>query len=535
MRHGISSFLIVLGIAASFRTSAAAQESGGDVAAVAQAIDRAIQQPLDAKKIKTSPRTDDAEFLRRVTLDITGRIPTAERAADFLVSTDPDRRRKLIDELLANPLYGEHFAGNWIDLIHATGSPPRSMTAGFRKWLAAEFNQGHGWDKTVHEMLTAEGTKPAGYFVRANFKEPGQLAGTTARFFLGVRMECAECHNHPFTNWKQTDYWGLAAFYTRLKQVNAKGGNLLTEDSPPGKKPKTPGLGARITIPNSGVRTGAGKVVKAKLLKSTEPNLPDEGPLRPTLASWITAKENPYFAQAAVHRLWAHLFGSGFFSPIDDRHDETAPSHPQLLQLLSREFVASGHDLKHLMRCITNSETYQRTSRPIAANKEDSALFSHMAVRVMNADVLFDSLVTALGNPKLPGGLGAPLPYEIYAGGASKNAKPSARAEFIKFFDTRDADSGNTTEYTHGIPQVLALLNAKQFNTAPPIVDKLVKSKVSKEKAVDTLFLAALTRYPTASEMKLMTGFVERRKDLPTGYTGVLWILFNSNEFVLNH
>ncbi len=526
--------LTLLAMALASERTAFAQGAGRDVAGVAKAIDREIQVKLDGKSIQPSPRADDAEFLRRVSLDITGRIPTSERAAGYLASTDPQRRGKLIDELLADTRYGETFAGNWIDLIHATGSPPRSMTAGFRKWLGDEFNQGSGWDKIVHEMLTAEGTKPAGYFVRAN-KEPGQLAGTTTRFFLGVRVECAECHNHPFNDWKQTDYWGMAAFFTRVKQVNEKGGNVLTENPLPGKKPKSPGSGATITIPNSGVRTGGGKLVKATFLKGPEPKLSDEGPLRPALAEWVTAKENPYFARAAVHRLWAHFFGIGFVRPIDDFHADSEPSHPELLQLLAREFVASGHDHKHLIRCICTSEAYQRSSKPIAQNQDDDALLGRMAVKVMTADVLFDSLVTAMGNPKLPGGLGAPLPYEIYSGGAAKGARPSAREEFLKFFDTRDVDSGVTTEYTHGIPQVLALMNAKQFNATPPVVEKLVNAKASKEKAIEMLFLATLTRYPTANEMKLMTGYIDRRDDLAAGYTGVLWILFNTNEFVLNH
>jgi hypothetical protein len=524
----ISAFSLFLVLAASLALPAFGAAAERDVAAVARAIDQDLLKQLAGQKIKPSPQADDAEFLRRVSLDITGRIPTAEKAAEFLGSTDPERRRKLIDELLANSAYGEHFAGMWGDLIRATGTPPNSLGGSYRKWLAAEFNQGRGWDKIVHEMLTSEGKifdKPSGYFVLANYKEPGQLAGTTARFFLGIRLECAECHDHPFTNWQQTDYWGLAAFFTRVKQVNEKGGNVLTENPLPG---------ATITIPSTEGNKGSGTVVKAKFLGGSEPKFDDEGPLRPSLASWLTAADNPYFAPAAVNRMWAHLFGTGLFNPIDDYNEDLPPSHPDILQLLAKEFVASGHDLKHLIRCLCNSQAYQRTSKPLPENKDDQTLFSHMAVKVMTADALFDSLVTALGNPKLPGGLGAPLPYEIYSGGASKNGKPSAREEFLKFFDTKD-ESGKTTEYTHGIPQVLALMNTRQFNATPPIVDKLIKAKLSNEKAIETLFLAALTRYPTANEMNLMSGYLARRQDTEKGYAGILWILLNSNEFVLNH
>lgn len=525
--------IVVPGLVILPHGSGRAQEGARDVSRVTQLIDGDIDGTLTANGIKPSGDASDAEFLRRVSLDIIGHIPTAEKAEAFLLSKDPDRRRKLIDELLGDPQYGEHFAGIWTDMIQATGTPPQSMKSAFHQWLSGEFNQNRGWDRIAHAMLTAEGTAPAGYFVRANYKEPGQVANTTARFFLGVRIECAECHDHPYHQWKQTDFWGLAAFFTRVKQIRGKGGNLLTEDPIPGKKTKNPTAGAGITIPGT-ARDAAGKVIMARYLGGTEPKLPDEGAIRPPLAEWVVAKDNPYFAQAAVNRVWAHLFGRGIVNPIDDFHADAVPSHPALLRELAREFTDSGFDLKHLIRCITSSRAYQRTSRPLAENRDDTTLFSHMPIKIMKAGVLFDSLVTAMGNPKMPGGLAAPLPYEVYAGGASRNSKPRARDEFIRFFDTSD-DSGDTTAYTHGIPQILALMNANQFNTTPPIVDKLTKAKVRPEKGVQTLFLATLTRMPTDGEMKLMTGYLERRQDPAKGYTGILWILFNTNEFVLNH
>lgn len=500
---------------------------------VARAIDQEIRHRLDAEKVKPSGPADDAEFLRRVTLDITGRVPTLERAAAFLDSAVPDKRRQLIDELLASPLYGEYLARTWTNLILASGTPPRSMQTSFQLWLAGEFNQGRGWDQIVHEMLTATGTpaeSPASYFVRANLREPGQLAGTTAQFFLGVRMQCAECHRHPFAPWKQEDYWGLAVFFSRLRQVNVKGGQQISEAPPASKKPAGPIL----TIPATGGNKGAGKVVLAKFLTGAPPALSDEGPFRPALAAWVTAKDNPFFAAAAVNRTWGHFFGSGFVNPVDDFNDDLAPpSHPALLKLLAEEFIASGHDLKHLIRCLCNSAAYQRTSWPLPENKDDEKLFSHMAVKVLGPDALFDSLVLALGNPKLPGGLGSPLPYEVYAGKPPGATRPQLREEFLKFFDTKD-DSGKATEYTHGIPQVLALLNARQFNAAPPIVDKLIKSGVSQEKAIEALFLAALSRRPTADEVRPMTTYLGKQKDARQGYAGILWILFNSSEFVLN-
>jgi hypothetical protein len=204
------------------------------------------------------------------------------------------------------------------------------------------------------------------------------------------------------------------------------------------------------------------------------------------------------------------------------------------MKQLGKEFIASGHDLKQLIRSIANSQAYQRASRPLPENQKDESLYSHMAVRVMPADVLFDSLLTALGNPKLPGGLGAPIPFDVYSGGKAKGAKTPAREEFLKFFNTTD-ESGKTTEYTQGIPQVLAMMNAKQFNGTPPIVEKLLKEKASPEKGIETLCLATLSRRPSENEMKLLKGYFDRRNDPAQGFRGVLWILLNTSEFVLNH
>jgi hypothetical protein len=506
-------------------------------AEVARAIDREIDARLADYNIAASELADDAEFLRRVCLDITGRIPTAERAAAFLDSSDADKRQKLIDELLDNANYGQHFSTIWTNLINAAGSPPRSMQSSFRDWLANKFNQGQGWDQIVRELLASEGLateSPATYFVRANTAEPGMLASTSAQFFLGVQIQCAECHDHPFTEWRQSDYWGLAVFFSRLREVSVKGGKQLSEEPQAGKKPAVNVPGAGIVIPTAGGNKGAGNVVMAKYLGGEKPDLPSEGAIRLSLASWVTAADNPYFAKAAVNRLWAHFFGRGFFNPVDDFQADLPVSHPQLLAMLAQEFASSGHDLKHLIRCICSSQAYQRTSRPLPENKDDARLFSHMAVKVMSPEAMYNSLIAAMGDTKLPGGLGSPIPFDIYAGPKAKPDRVSGFDEFIRFFNTSDP-SAPSTDYTHGIPQILALMNAQQFNRVTPVVDRLVKSGATREQVVESLFLGTLTRRPSPDETKLMSDYLEKRSDPQQGYAGALWILFNSNEFVLNH
>lgn len=533
MKPSHGPFLVVLA-ALSFSTMD--RLPAADPASLARRIDAALQAELERAQVPASPAADDAQFLRRVTLDITGRIPTAEQGAAFLDDTAADKRAKLVDALLDQPRYGEYLASRWTDLFVANGTPPRSTEAAFRRWLAAEFNAGRGWNEIVRKLLSAAGTaeeSPESWYLRANIAEPGLQASTMARYFLGVQVQCAECHDHPFVDWKQGDYWGLAAFFTRLNQVRLSSGQKLTEERPANKAPPAAGTGARIVIGTNGVKVGKGNVVMARFLSGSEPSLPDVGPILPALADWVTAQGNPWFARAAVNRTWAHFFGTGFVAPLDDFQPGATPLHAALLDELAAEFVTSGHDLKHLIRGLCNSQAYQRSSQPLAGNRDDATRFSHQAVKVMPPDVLFDSLVVAMGNPKLTGGLGSPLPYELYSPKSASTSKPPAREEFIRFFNTR-ADADNTTDYSLGIPQILALMNARSFNAVPPIVDKLVKDDTQHERAIEHLYLATLSRRPTADESRLLCEYVAKRPDARQGYSGVLWILFNSAEFVLN-
>lgn len=520
-----------------------------DPKAVAAEIDQVLSKRLASEKVPASPVADDAEFLRRACLDLTGRIPTAAEARTFLDSKDSGKRAKLIDALLASSRYGEHLASLWTSLVTAAGDPDaRPDTKAFTGWLAKEFNGGRGWDRIVHEMLTAQGTPAANaatIYTQTASRQPGFLASSATQLFLGMRIQCAECHNHPFNDFKQTDYWGMAAFFGRINGAgakNAKGGGEIAETAVPKGNAKKKGdatvaSGSTITIPATGGNKGAGKVVPAQFFKGEKPDLPAEGAIRPHLAGWITSPKNPFFARAAVNRVWGLLFGRGFVNPIDDFENGVPPSHPELLDALAREFVASGHDVKHLIRCLCNTQAYQRTSRALPGNKDDEALFSRMTVKVMTPEVMYDSLCSAMGLSALPGGLAS---QPRYGDGKGKNAKgkatakPDPRVEFVKFFSTRE-DPAENTEFTNGIPQALGLLNNAQFNRVTPTVEKLAKANLPPEQAIEELFLATLSRRPTADELKLMLGYLTKSKDVAQGYADVLWILFNASEFVLNH
>ncbi len=519
-------------------------ESKRDPAPIAAAIDREVDARLTEARVPASPRADDAEFLRRVTLDITGRIPTLSRTIAFLDSQDPAKRRKLIDELLASQQYGQHLATLWRNLM-----VPRNPANGkaqpdrFSPWLAEQFNRNRGWDALVTELLTVEGDiqkTPQTAFIIANSEsfqpQPNLLAASVGRLFLGVQLQCAECHNHPFTAWKQDDFWATAAFFSRLRNSGLKKPPFaLTEmpapDTATGDQKGTPQPvvpPGSIAIPTATGKNG-GKVVKARFLDGAEPGLNSEAPFRPVFAAWVTAPENKYFANALVNRMWAQFFGRGFVNPVDNFHDDNPASHPALLRLLADEFRASGHDLKHLIRCICNSQAYQRSSRPLSGNENDKELFSHMVVKVLGPESIYDSLAIVLSidpsaRPAAPKG----------AAVKSKGPPLSPREEFIHFFRTR-AEAAEAGEFSHGIPQFLKRMNAEEFNNTAPLISRLARPGTSREQVLEQIYLAVLSRRPSPAEVQLLSKYLAKRDNAEQGYNGVLWILINSGEFVLNH
>jgi hypothetical protein len=506
---------------------------------VAAEIDRQIETGLAAEKLPASPMCDDAEFIRRVFLDITGVIPPAAKVADFLDSRDAGKRSDLIDELLASPGYGRCFGQLWSERIVPHDLP--ASNAPLSQWFAEAFNQNAGWDEIVRGLVMAGGSftpirlrspgaahDPPATFILANSEEnqprPDRLAGAAAALFLGVQIQCAECHDHPFAHWKQSEFWGLAAFFG---QVHSE-----PTDQPPAlvwsETPLAAGQVAEIIIPTTALRS-VGTAVPARFLGEEITPIGDQRLLRQSLAAWMTSPDNRLFAQATVNRLWAHFFGRGLVNPVDDLRPENPASHPAVLELLAGELTKSGDDLKYLVRSIMLSRAYQRTSRPLPDNEYDAVAYSHRALKVLPPGVLYDGLIAASGLRELQLG----LPQSKSKQGVTTQL--SSRDAFIDFFRTQD-DAAEVTEYGHGIPQSLKLLNADQFNRTLPVAAGLAKANLSRSAAVERLFLAALSRRPTVDEQKLMADFLDRRKAgrPEDGYSAVLWALINSSEFVMN-
>jgi hypothetical protein len=482
-------------------------------ATLTQLIDAQITRRLAEGKVSPSPLCADDEFLRRAYLDITGVIPTADRARAFLDGTDPDKRARLIDELLASADYGRHQADIWFGLIVQRTSDNRRVDfTRTREWLTAEFNKNRPWSEVVSAILTATGpiseNGAVGYFLSNNTVD--KMTDACGKLFMGQQIQCAQCHNHPFTTTKQVEYWGMAQFFfkTEVGNIKAKVGEPSVTETP------NPKRGKNNPLPESA------KTLPAKFLGGEQPTMARTDPARPVLARWLTAPDNPYFARAMVNRTWAQFFGRGFVNPIDDMSPENNCSHPELLDTLAREFATGGFDLKHLIRGVCNSQAYQRSTKATGGNKADHELFSHMAVKVMTPEQLFDSLSKVTGQANSGGG---------------RNAKGlpqgTARDQFVTFF-LAGADSANTTEYEAGIPQALRLMNSP-ITGNPGVVRSIVPPGTAPADAVERVYLTALSRRPSAAEAKMLTEYLSKNGTTPAAYGDILWAVLNSSEFTL--
>ena len=400
-----------------------------DIQNLANKVDQLIEAQLAKSKVKAAPLADDAEFLRRIYLDLAGRIPTVAEARRFLQSKKKDKRALLVDELLSRSGYVTHFTHVWRDLLIPEANNSfivKLQQNGFEAWLKDRVKTNASLAELARDLITARMTttgpasiatsftgqaSPVAFFSAKEFR-PENLAAATARVFLGLNVECAQCHNHPFANWKREQFWELAAFYSGMRSQT-----LMDFIVPSKEKPEQ----RELTIP------GTSKTVQAVFLDGSKPKWKPKDRTRDALAEWVTAKSNPYFAKATVNRLWAYFHGTGLYEPIDDMvGDGTTLTHPKTLSLLAEAFTKQDFDPKFLIRVITSTRAYQRTSSTTAKGQDDQTLFAKAHLRGLTAEQLFDSVATATGyrdsgggNDLISGILGGPR---------------SARAEFLTRF-----------------------------------------------------------------------------------------------------
>jgi len=493
---------------------------------VASTIDRHLTTRLSALKLTPSPRSDDAELLRRAYLDLAGQLPTAEQALAFLDSTEADKRSKLIDALLASPRFGEQFGRTWRDWITPPelpsdangGKQPHKEAQALGKWLGERFSAGDSWAKITRDVLAVDGeikNKPQVIFFGLSGEggklTPDGTARAVASLFMGVQFQCAQCHDDPYRDWAQKDHWALAAFFSRTSGTFGKVSDTAGD--------------ARVVISKAAFKN-AGTTVPAAFPGGKPFAAGKDGSLRSQFVGWLAAKENPYFARAFANRAWFYFFARGIVNPIDDFRELNPPSHPGLMALLANEFNDSGHDVKHLIRCICNSEAYQRTSRTKDENHTLTAAFGRMPLRVMTADQLYDSLKQAYGDPKLD--LRAPGLDDGNTRGESA-AVGDAYLEFLRRFGTNKEDA---TDFTHGIPQMLTMINHPRLLAGSKALDAYRKARpaATEKQVVEWLHLSTLSRRPTAREQEATARYLKRPEK---SYIGVLWMLINRSEYLL--
>ena len=490
-------------------------------------IDEHIDAKLKRLKIQPSEVVDDRAFVRRVYLDLIGIPPTPEEARDFL--EDPEKSRlkwmRLIDKLMKRTEFVDHWALKWGDLLQSNRKYlGEKGTWAFRQWIRDQIATNRPYDQVVRELVTSTGStyqNPPANFFRVN-KDPKEAMEKTTQLFLGVRMVCAQCHDHPFERWTRNQYYQLAAFFA---SVGVKPGFdsdeeivYLKRDDNTIKHPKT------------------GKVVDAAyLIASTgAPPLNAEEDQRKALAEWLTSEENPFFARAITNRLWSYFFGRGIIDPVDDIRASNPPVNEALLQALADDFVKNGYDLQHTIRTIVNSRTYQTSIATNEWNEKDTTNFSRFLPRRLTAESLLDAITVATGSR--PEFEEVPLDFT-----AQQLPDPHVgKGGFLDMFGRPERESACECERRNemSLPQAMSLVNGPTLAEAIAdpegrIAEAILGGKPDRE-LVEDLYLATLSRFPTPGEMDKALTYLRQGTGRAAKAQDLLWALINSNAFLFN-
>ena len=535
-------------------------------------VDELVHAKLKKLNYLPSELCTDDEFLRRAYLDVIGILPTTEEAERFLTDSSEGKRSALIDELLERREYGKFWALKWGDVLRMTsGQVGADGVHKYHRWVENAFNGNMAYDEFARRLLTASGStfsNPPANFYRTT-KDMNDCVEVVSQIFLGARLQCAKCHNHPYERWTQDNYYGMGAFFNRFKQKKLGRTDELiiySVDSGEVTQPRT-GEKMKPWVPVAGVIENA-----------------NPADYRATFADWLTAVGNPFFARVEVNRIWNHLFGRGVVDPVDDFRESNPPSNAPLLDALASDFIEHGFDRKHIVRTIVNSRTYQMSHRPNEFNKSDFKYFSHYRPRLLSAEQMLDAIGHVTG---LPERFDA-LPSQMRA--TQLPAPDLVSHEFLKLFGQPERQTVCECERAGESNLGMAI----QFLNGPLIQNKvqgegnrfrkLVAVGQTDEQVITALYLSALSRPPTAEEMQaslqhiaakqsgveienakiqaeldrlrgamnetsdkeqlseLETQVVELKKSMSTptevrltGIEDICWVLLNRNEFLFNH
>lgn len=512
----------------------------------AREVDRLLAEEVFHADTKLAPRVGDATYLRRVWLDIVGDIPTPEHITAFLLDPAADKRSRVVDDLLANPQYGQNWARYWRDVILSRKIEDRAMIVAnpLVTKLTDSFNENESWAKIATEFITATGNVRENGATAIELAQDGRTEETTAevsRIFLGIQIQCAQCHDHKTDRWKREQFHEFAAFFPRIavrpiQSPVERSFEVISDDRPElGKKPPADAQARRghpeHYMPDLKDPTAEGTKMQPKFFL-TAAKLPfgSTDAERRGLAAKVITK-SPWFATAFVNRLWGELIGEGFYEGIDDIGPDRKPSAPKTVELLSRGFAANGYDIKWLFRAICATEAYQRESRP--RREDDGTPFVATVAQPLRSDQMFNAILTAVDLPEPESQLnrrGKPADIKPAYG-----ANASARTGFEVAFGYDPSDPRETVNAS--IPQALAMMNGVRINVAvravkeDTMLGRLLADTKDNSAVVDELYLRTLSRDPTEKERAAALAFCKDTKNHAAVFEDLLWALVNSSEF----
>ena len=481
-------------------------------------IDDEIRKLLSTLRLPVSPAASDATFLRRVTLDLTGYLPIPDAVTAFLTDADTNKRETLVDTLLQSDAFNAYWTLQLAKLLRI-GAQERNTQSAFvyHQWLSQQIREGIGYDQMARSVILATGDShevgPANFY--RTVEGPREQAEFMSELFMGARLRCANCHNHPLDKWTQDDYHGLAAIFAKIEAD----GQIIKVKS-------------------------AGEVIHPATREKAVPRIPGDQFLpadvadgRTELVDWLTGSDNPYFAKAIVNRLWKAMMGRGLVEPVDDFRSTNPATHPELLTELSADFVTHGYDLRHTLRRIALSEAYARSANTLPQNATDDRFYSHALQKPLEPEVLADAISDVLGIPDTYGD-------EPEGTRAVFLFNPNTESEALDILGRcgRETSCESATETTDGLQRKLHLFNGDLLNARIGVpgsrLDKLMSAGKSPMEILDAFYLAALSRHPTETEQQFWEDHIDVSASANSQRAvleDIVWSLLTCNEFVTNH